>query len=133
MAAACHDAGHNGLNNDFLIKSKSSLLEFHKEPSVLENYHLFKAFQLINKNKNYEKYYNITNGTSRPTIEEKVDSENVNKIDCNFFQTLSEFDQARMEDMIRFSVLGTDMNTYHKIIRQELTTPANKPPNIYTK
>ena len=175
MAAASHDAGHGGKNNDFLIKSKSKLLSEHNAPSVLENYHLHRTFDLINNNKYMEKFANIDailsedNSPSKNSTELQLQNKNKNKNkyknknnnknknknskknnginvddeskiveneeeenDCNFFQTFDASEQIKMEKIMRFAILGTDMNTYHKSIRDELSNPKDKPQDVYT-
>jgi len=49
MAAAGHDAGHPGKNNDFLIKTKSQMAMKYKNESILENYHLSCINEIIKK------------------------------------------------------------------------------------
>mmetsp|Transcript_22965 Transcript_22965/g.63705 ORF Transcript_22965/g.63705 Transcript_22965/m.63705 type:complete len:541 (-) Transcript_22965:79-1701(-) len=47
IAAVIHDVGHPGLNNPFLINSKSDLALVYNDGSVLENMHLSTMFRLI--------------------------------------------------------------------------------------
>jgi class 3 adenylate cyclase len=47
MAAAVHDVSHPGLNNNFLIQTKSHFSRLYHDRSVNENMHLDIAFQLM--------------------------------------------------------------------------------------
>jgi hypothetical protein len=47
VSAAVHDVGHPGVNNAFVISSKSSLAMWYNDKSVLENYHTALAFMLM--------------------------------------------------------------------------------------
>ncbi|GAX72650.1 hypothetical protein CEUSTIGMA_g106.t1 [Chlamydomonas eustigma] len=46
MAAAVHDLGHLGVNNDFLINSKHPRATTYNDKSVNENYHISRAFEI---------------------------------------------------------------------------------------
>lgn len=47
IAAAIHDIAHPATNNDFLIKTKSPLALRYHDTSILENFHLATAFELM--------------------------------------------------------------------------------------
>ncbi|KAL6759535.1 hypothetical protein V8C86DRAFT_3024861 [Haematococcus lacustris] len=47
LAAAVHDVGHKGLNNDFLVKSGDPLALLYNDLSPMENHHLATTFQLM--------------------------------------------------------------------------------------
>eukprot|EP00286_Rhodomonas_abbreviata_P026452 CAMPEP_0181306350 /NCGR_PEP_ID=MMETSP1101-20121128/10249_1 /TAXON_ID=46948 /ORGANISM="Rhodomonas abbreviata, Strain Caron Lab Isolate" /LENGTH=945 /DNA_ID=CAMNT_0023412393 /DNA_START=482 /DNA_END=3319 /DNA_ORIENTATION=+ len=47
ISAMCHDLEHPGVNNLFLIKSRSSLATLYDETSILEKHHSFRAFELM--------------------------------------------------------------------------------------
>eukprot|EP00873_Tetraselmis_striata_P006345 jgi/Tetstr1/426609/TSEL_016886.t1 len=49
LAAVTHDIGHPGLNNDFLVNSKSEEAKIYHDQSVNENMHLRYAFKLLEK------------------------------------------------------------------------------------
>ncbi|GAB68306.1 3',5'-cyclic-nucleotide phosphodiesterase [Plasmodium cynomolgi strain B] len=62
VSSLCHDVGHPGLNNYFLINSENNLAITYNDNSVLENYHCSLVFKTL-KEKNcniFENYpYNI--------------------------------------------------------------------------
>ncbi len=47
VSALCHDLEHPGVNNVFLIKSRSSLVTLYSDQSILEKHHSFRAFELM--------------------------------------------------------------------------------------
>lgn len=47
VAAAVHDVGHPGVNNDFMVKTRDALALRYNDRSVLENYHAATAFELM--------------------------------------------------------------------------------------
>ena len=47
ISALCHDLEHPGVNNPFLVASRSDLATLYNDRSVLENHHCCRAFQLI--------------------------------------------------------------------------------------
>jgi len=47
ISALCHDLEHPGVNNVFLIKSRSSLVALYNDTSILEKHHSFRAFELM--------------------------------------------------------------------------------------
>lgn len=47
ISALCHDLEHPGVNNVFLIKSRSSLVALYSDQSILEKHHSFRAFELM--------------------------------------------------------------------------------------
>lgn len=52
IAAAVHDVGHPGINNQFHVASKHELALLYNDRSVLENYHAAYAFRLLMKPEN---------------------------------------------------------------------------------
>ena len=54
FAAAIHDCDHPGVNNHFLIRTKSPLATMYNDRSVLENHHVSVGFSLL-----YEKSHNF--------------------------------------------------------------------------
>uniref|UniRef100_A0A7S0VC46 PDEase domain-containing protein n=1 Tax=Hemiselmis tepida TaxID=464990 RepID=A0A7S0VC46_9CRYP len=47
VSALCHDLEHPGVNNPFLVASRSDLATLYNDRSVLENHHCCRAFQLM--------------------------------------------------------------------------------------
>ena len=47
IAAICHNLEHPGVNNHFLVVSKSSLATLYNHESILEKHHAFRAFELM--------------------------------------------------------------------------------------
>ena len=47
IAAAVHDLGHLGVNNDFLINSKHPRATTFNDKSVNENYHISRAWEIV--------------------------------------------------------------------------------------
>lgn len=51
IAAACHDLGHPGVTNDFLIRGKNELALIYNDQSPSEHFHLTQTFKLLNEPK----------------------------------------------------------------------------------
>ena len=85
ISAIIHDYGHPGLNNNYLIKTKDDLAIKYNDISVLENYHVSEAFNIILKKK-----------------------------ENNIFEELSEDDYKLCRKNIIECVLGTDMTLHNK-------------------
>lgn len=47
LAAAIHDIGHPGVSNDFMVKTKTDVALRYHDMSVLENFHLATAFEIM--------------------------------------------------------------------------------------
>ncbi len=85
VSAIIHDYGHPGLNNNYLIKTKDILSIEYNDISVLENYHVSEAFNIILKHPGN-----------------------------NIFEKLSEDDYKICRKNIIECVLGTDMTLHNK-------------------
>ena len=85
VSAIIHDYGHPGLNNNYLIKAKDDLAIRYNDISVLENYHVSEAFNIILK-----------------------------KPGNNIFEKLSEENFKICRKNIIECVLGTDMTFHNK-------------------
>ena len=82
----CHDVGHPGLTNKFLINSKDEISIIYNDISVLENFHSAKTFQLLENN------------------------------DLNIFSNLSKEDFSSLRKKIIEEILATDMSFHYKIV-----------------
>jgi len=118
IAGAIHDVGHPGRNNDFQKATMSELALTYNDQSVLENFHVATAFELLAKME-----------------------------DCNWFVLLSkdfrndgEAEPVNLQKYVRrlliTIVLGTDMakhrshyNDMLKLVEEEKATPAPLPPH----
>jgi hypothetical protein len=49
LAAACHDIGHPGVNNAFLVTSRAPLANLYNDRAVLENHHASYTFRLLHR------------------------------------------------------------------------------------
>ncbi len=78
LAAFAHDVGHNGKNNDFLIKTQDPMATRFEDQSPLENYHLCLARKLLEGS------------------------------EVNFLCDLEPHDQERFQAILEKTILGTD-------------------------
>ena len=85
IAAGIHDLGHPGYTNNFLINTKNDLAIKYNDQSVLENYHVSEAFNIILK-----------------------------KEGCNIFENLTNQDYKICRKRIIQCVLATDMTLHNK-------------------
>lgn len=69
VAAACHDVGHPGFTNSFLVSSESELAAVYNNKSVLENFHASTALTFLKQPEN-----DILVGVSRQERGEALDS-----------------------------------------------------------
>eukprot|EP01134_Creolimax_fragrantissima_P000837 CFRG0837T1 len=86
VAAMIHDFQHPGVNNAYLVNSRSAEALLYNDHSVLENMHLTKAFQVISNS------------------------------DCNIFCNLSTEDYAHVRTLIIQMVLNTDMSYHFELM-----------------
>ena len=85
ISAIIHDYGHPGLNNNYLIRTKDNLSIRYNDISVLENYHVSEAFNIILK-----------------------------KPENNIFANLTDDDYKLCRKNIIECVLGTDMTLHNQ-------------------
>lgn len=83
-AAACHDAGHFGLTNSYLISTKHELARMYCKQSILENFHSSVAMRLL----------------------WETDSGRM------LMHRLPENDRNSFENMVRDIILATDINMH---------------------
>lgn len=60
IAAGCHDVGHMGYNNVYLIEKRDPIAVRYNDVSVLENYHVATTFEILSQDK-----YNIFQNLSK--------------------------------------------------------------------
>jgi len=82
VSAAIHDVGHGGFTNNYLINTRDTLAITYNDRSVLENFHISLAFQIMSKAKN------------------------------NIFQNFSDSTYKKMRSSIIEQVLATDMSIH---------------------
>jgi hypothetical protein len=64
VGAAIHDLDHPGVNNYYLVNTKSPLAVFYNDKSVLENYHVACAFNLLRDEK-YDIFTSLTEDSKK--------------------------------------------------------------------
>ena len=87
FAAAIHDLGHPGLNNDFLVRSRDAQAVVYNDRSVNENMHCARAFQLA---------------LAAPG--------------CDVFARFSDEEYARARQLVVAIVLSTDMAVHFDLL-----------------
>ena len=96
ISALCHDVGHPGLNNNFLINSKNEISLIYNDISVLENFHCSKTFKLLQNN------------------------------DINIFSKFSKENFLLIRKKMIGEILSTDMSLHFKIIEDFKEYKKNK-------
>jgi len=96
ISALCHDIGHPGLNNNFLINSKNEISIIYNDISVLENFHCSKTFKLLQNN------------------------------DINIFNKFSKENFLLIRKKMIGEILSTDMSLHFKIIEDFKEYKKNK-------
>lgn len=89
ISAIIHDYAHPGFNNNFLISTNDDIAIKYNDISVLENYHVSEAFQLIKGNK-----------------------------DLDIFEGMSNDDYKNVRKSIIHCVLATDMSSHDKKLQK---------------
>ncbi|CRH04051.1 cGMP-specific phosphodiesterase, putative [Plasmodium relictum] len=104
IATLCHDVGHPGLTNSFLIKINHSLSIHYNDVSILESYHSSLTFFYLKKSCN-NFLFNLTNdefGLIRQTVIDLILATDL----ANHFEFLSIIKiRSKLED---FSILGNE-------------------------
>eukprot|EP01029_Cantina_marsupialis_P018794 TRINITY_DN4335_c0_g1_i1.p1 TRINITY_DN4335_c0_g1~~TRINITY_DN4335_c0_g1_i1.p1 ORF type:complete len:462 (+),score=92.11 TRINITY_DN4335_c0_g1_i1:93-1478(+) len=89
LAGLCHDIGHKGLNNNFLINNNDEMVKKFGKGSVLEKMHVRKTFEIL---------------------DELVDTP------FDIFVNLTEEETTHIRSFIETSILATDMAFHSKIL-----------------
>ncbi|CAG9329119.1 unnamed protein product [Blepharisma stoltei] len=100
IAALCHDVGHPGVNNPFLIASKDPLAFKYNDQSVLEHMHTNTTFQILSEDKT-----NILENFSKSDFQRfrKITIQAILGTDLQIhFDKLSDF-QAMLSKKLTFS------------------------------
>lgn len=100
ISGLSHDIGHPGLTNKFLINSKNEISLIYNDISVLENFHCYKTFQLLQE-------------------------ENM-----NIFNNFSNEDFLLIRKKMIGEILSTDMAIHSKIIEDFKEYKKNKDNNL---
>ncbi|CRG95605.1 cGMP-specific phosphodiesterase, putative [Plasmodium gallinaceum] len=104
IATLCHDVGHPGLTNSFLIKMNHNLSIHYNDVSILESYHSSLTFFYLKKSCN-NFLFNLSNdefGIIRQTIIDLILATDL----ANHFEFLSIIKiRSKLED---FSILGNE-------------------------
>lgn len=96
LAAISHDLGHPGVNNAFLVKTRSDLAMFHNDKSPLENMHCSQLYQLLKKP------------------------------EFNFLINFSDAQWRDSRKIILFMILGTDMaHHFEQVSKTQLFLEVN--------
>ncbi|MEW5300572.1 MAG: hypothetical protein WDW36_003491 [Sanguina aurantia] len=100
IAAAVHDLGHLGVNNDFLINTKHSRATTYNDKSVNENFHVCRAFEIARESS-----------------------------ELDLFDGFTAAEQKQMRKMIIEMVLATDMAIHFDLLRN-FTTQLQAQPDV---
>jgi hypothetical protein len=95
MAAALHDMGHPGTNNNYQINKQTELAEVYNDLSVLENMHASRASKLLKE----------AGGG--------LDNDDANE---GIFGNMSQKDRVQVRTGIIRSILSTDMSHHFKSV-----------------
>lgn len=96
VAALCHDIGHPGLNNGYMIASQDPLAIRYNDSSVLEHMHANKTFQILGA------------------------------INTNIVKNLEKNDYSRFRKIVIQSILGTDLQVHFDKLAEFKTQVANR-------
>jgi cAMP-specific phosphodiesterase 4/calcium/calmodulin-dependent 3',5'-cyclic nucleotide phosphodiesterase len=88
LAAVVHDYEHEGVNNDFLVKSSSPKAILYNDRSPNENHHVAAAWQVLQSSK------------------------------CNFLENMSVTDYRQLRGLVLDMVLGTDMAEHGNTLKK---------------
>jgi len=88
LAAVIHDYDHEGVNNDFLVKSSSERAIFYNDKSPNENHHVAAAWRVL----------------QRP--------------DCNFLENLTVKESRQVRGVVVDLVLATDMANHGELLKK---------------
>lgn len=88
VAALCHDVGHPGNNNDFEVKSSTSLAIMHNDDAVLERHHCRLTFEILRKQ------------------------------GCNIFENIPSEEYRSIRKLIISGILATDMTKHFMLCKR---------------
>ncbi|CAG9322756.1 unnamed protein product [Blepharisma stoltei] len=92
VAALCHDIGHPGFNNAFLVAKDDKLALKYNDQSVLENMHSCSTFKILRSD------------------------------DCNIIDRLSRADYLRFRKVVIMSILATDLQRHYDVLNEFKTS-----------
>jgi len=86
FSAMIHDYGHVGVSNAFLIKTGDAIAITYNDQSVLENYHVSKAFMVLQQD------------------------------DKNFMAKMTASDKLKVRELVIQLVLATDLKSHFDLV-----------------
>jgi len=101
VSSLCHDLGHPGCNNDYLVKTECEVASLYNHRSVLENCHSFMLFRMLGK---------------RPELD--------------IFAALSKDDRTVVKKIVIECILSTDPSVHFQYVSKlsAIDSPATATP-----
>mmetsp|Transcript_35845 Transcript_35845/g.40878 ORF Transcript_35845/g.40878 Transcript_35845/m.40878 type:complete len:429 (-) Transcript_35845:194-1480(-) len=119
IAAAVHDVGHPGYNNNFQSNASTKLAITYNDKSILENYHTSLAFRLIlwsdKKKRKKRRQSDFSNNSSNDITTTTTNCSNDDVGDDDEFNIFQNMDPKQYQDcrqMIIQAVMGTDLASH---------------------
>ncbi|KJE93417.1 phosphodiesterase 1B [Capsaspora owczarzaki ATCC 30864] len=107
IGALGHDVDHPGLTNDFLVKTRDRLALLYNDKSVLENHHIAKLFEIIDR---HGLFVHLSDNDYKLVRKKLIDSVLYTDMSRHF----------QIMDQLNAFTLEFDMQTTHTISRSKL-------------